>query len=110
MAALGAPLAALAGTGVVDLWRAYRRGGRAAWLLPAAIAADAAWTAYLLARRISFLPWLLPLTLTLAAAGITALLLARTGGRERGRLAVAGPAGARAGAARAPGGRGRRPL
>jgi 4-amino-4-deoxy-L-arabinose transferase-like glycosyltransferase len=94
LAALAAPLAALAGAGLVDLWRAYRQGGAWAWGLPAAVAADAAWTSYLLARRISFLPWLLPLTLTLATAGIAGLLVARTGGRVRGRLAVAGLAGA----------------
>ena len=45
LAAYTAALAALAGAGIVELWHAYRRGGRAAWLLPAAIATEAAWTA-----------------------------------------------------------------
>jgi hypothetical protein len=89
-AALAAPLAALAGAGMVDMWRAYRRGSPWAWLLPAAVAADGAWTTYLLARRLSFLPWLLPLTLTLATAGVAGMLVARTGGRVRGRLAASG--------------------
>jgi hypothetical protein len=90
LGALAAPLAALAGAGLVGLWRAYRPGGPWTWLLPAAVTADAAWTTYLLARRISFLPWLLPLTLTLAAAGIAGLLVARTTGRARTRLAATG--------------------
>jgi 4-amino-4-deoxy-L-arabinose transferase-like glycosyltransferase len=90
-AALAAPLAALAGAGIVTLWRQYRRGGRPAGLiLPAAILADAAWTTYLMTRDASFLPWLLPLMLTLAAAGTAALLLAKTGLGLRGRLAPIG--------------------
>ena len=89
-AALAAPLAALAGAGIVEFWQAYRRGGRAALLLPAAIGAETAWTAWLLARRMSFLPWLLPVMLILAAAGITALLVARTRPPARGRLAITG--------------------
>jgi 4-amino-4-deoxy-L-arabinose transferase-like glycosyltransferase len=88
LAALAAPLAALTGAGVVELWRAYRQGGFWSWVLPAAVAADAAWTSYLLARRISFLPWLLPLTLALTAAGTAGLLLARS--NRRGRVAAAG--------------------
>jgi 4-amino-4-deoxy-L-arabinose transferase-like glycosyltransferase len=90
MAALAAPLAALAGAGLVDLWRVYRQGSSWAWLLPAAVAADGAWASYLLARRLSFLPWLLPLMLILTAVGVAGLLVARTGGRVRGRLAAPG--------------------
>jgi 4-amino-4-deoxy-L-arabinose transferase-like glycosyltransferase len=89
-AALAAPLAALAGAGMIDMWRAHRRGSPWAWLLPTAVAADGAWTTYLLARRLSFLPWLLPVMLILTAVGVAGLLVARTGGRVRGRLAAAG--------------------
>jgi 4-amino-4-deoxy-L-arabinose transferase-like glycosyltransferase len=90
LSALAAPLAALTGAGTVALWHGYRAGGRRAWLLPAVVGAEAAWTGYLLARYPSFLPWLLPLTLVLAAAGVTALILARRNGSVRPRLAVLG--------------------
>jgi 4-amino-4-deoxy-L-arabinose transferase-like glycosyltransferase len=85
-AALAAPLAALGAAGIVDFRRAYREGGRAAWLLPVAVAAEAAWTVYLLARRHWFLPWLLPLVLVLAVGGIAALVpgLLRGPARARG--------------------------
>jgi 4-amino-4-deoxy-L-arabinose transferase-like glycosyltransferase len=36
-------IAALAGGGLVILWRAYRRGGWQRWLLPVAVAATVAW-------------------------------------------------------------------
>jgi 4-amino-4-deoxy-L-arabinose transferase-like glycosyltransferase len=91
-AALAAPLAALAGAGMIDMWRAYRQQSPWAWLLPAAVAADGAWTTYLLARRLSFLPWLLPVMLILTAVGVAGLLVAKTGGRVRRRLAAAAPA------------------
>ena len=46
IAALAPALAALGGAGIVLLWRAYRTGRRAAWLLPAAVlAAPAIWSA-----------------------------------------------------------------
>jgi 4-amino-4-deoxy-L-arabinose transferase-like glycosyltransferase len=41
------PLSALAGVGVVTLWWRYRRGGRAALLLPAALLATAGWQLFI---------------------------------------------------------------
>ena len=40
--AVAPPIAALAGGGLVVLWRAYRRGGWHRWLLPVAVAATVA--------------------------------------------------------------------
>ena len=69
---LAPPLAALSGTGVVLGWRAYRAGGRAAWLLPAAVLSELAWAGWLWSGYASFLPWarwaLLAVGLAAAAA------------------------------------------
>jgi hypothetical protein len=57
IASLAPPLAALSGAGIVLGWRAYRAGGRAAWLLPAAVLAELAWAGWLWSGYASFLPW-----------------------------------------------------
>jgi hypothetical protein len=54
---LGPALAAICGAGVVELWRAYRAGGRRAWLLPLAVAGSDVWAIYL-AYGYSDVPWL----------------------------------------------------
>ena len=69
---IAAPLAALAGAGTVMLWRAYREGGRSAWVLPGTVAATAAWGAVLAGGYPSFLPPLVPAVLLL---GLVSLLL-----------------------------------
>ncbi|MFC1420346.1 ArnT family glycosyltransferase [Streptacidiphilus cavernicola] len=69
---IAAPLAALAGAGTVLLWRAYRAGGPAAWVLPGTVAATAAWGAVLADGYPSFLPPLVPAVLLL---GLVAVLL-----------------------------------
>ena len=74
MAALAPPLAALSGAGLVAFWRAYRSGGPPAWLLPAAIALTAGWTAYLTGKFPTFLPWLV--WVMVALAGVALLILA----------------------------------
>ncbi|MEU6777398.1 glycosyltransferase family 39 protein [Streptomyces sp. NPDC046759] len=106
MGVIAVPLAALTGAGTVLLWRAHRAGGRRAWALPGAVAATAAWGAYLAALFPSFLPWLAPAVAVLgaAAAGMLALALARPE-RQRagGRLALAGLAAALAAVLLAPG-------
>ncbi|PWI43643.1 glycosyltransferase family 39 protein [Streptomyces sp. ICBB 8177] len=92
MGVVAVPLAALTGGGVVQLWRAYRAGGRRAWALPAAVAATVTWGAYLTSQFTSFLPWLAPVEIGLGVLAVVLLALARPGGRitARGRIALAG--------------------
>ncbi len=91
MGVIAVPLAALAGGGMTLLWRAYRAGGRRAWVLPGAVAATAAWGAYIASGFPTFLPWLAPAVGVLAVAAVVLLVLARPGGvRSGGRLALAG--------------------
>ncbi|MEU8587262.1 glycosyltransferase family 39 protein [Streptomyces sp. NPDC048664] len=89
MGVIAVPLAALTGGGVTLMWRAYRAGGPRAWALPAAVAATAAWSAYLAAGFPAFLPWLAPAVCVLGLSAVVLLVLARPG-RARGRLALAG--------------------
>ncbi|MEU8970518.1 glycosyltransferase family 39 protein [Streptomyces monashensis] len=95
MGVIAVPLAALTGAGTVLMWRAYRAGGPRAWALPGAVAASAAWAAYLAGQFTSFAPWLAPAVGVLAVAGLALLFLARPGGqRAGGRFALAGLAAA----------------
>jgi 4-amino-4-deoxy-L-arabinose transferase-like glycosyltransferase len=76
---LGPPAAALVGIGVAALWRAYRRGGWTAWMLPAALAATAGWQLNVLSDYPQWSAWLAPLLLggsLIAAAGLAAAWLA----------------------------------
>jgi hypothetical protein len=73
MAALAPPLAALSGFGIVEFWRAYRRGGRAAWLLPAVVAGQAGWAVYLARPYGDFLPWLTPAVIVTSVIAVVAL-------------------------------------
>jgi 4-amino-4-deoxy-L-arabinose transferase-like glycosyltransferase len=77
VASLAPPVAALSGLGIVMFWRAYRRGGRQAWILPLAIAAEMAWVAWLWSHYPNFLSWALWGTLALGVAAIVVLALAR---------------------------------
>ncbi|MFI2206164.1 ArnT family glycosyltransferase [Streptomyces sp. NPDC020192] len=91
MGVIAVPLAALTGAGTVLMWRAYRAGGPRAWVLPGAVAATAAWAAYLSGQFPSFVPWLPPTVAVLGLAGLALLLVARPGRpRAGGRLAFAG--------------------
>ncbi|KUM99633.1 mannosyltransferase [Streptomyces yokosukanensis] len=97
MGVIAVPLAALTGGGVAVLWRAYRAGGPRAWALPGAVAATAAWSAYVAGRFPSFLPWLAPVVGVLGLAAVVLLALARPGRGTSaggtasvGRLALAG--------------------
>ncbi|MFF3910750.1 ArnT family glycosyltransferase [Streptomyces sp. NPDC001848] len=93
MGVIAVPLAALTGGGIVLMWRAYRAGGRRAGALPGAVAATAAWSAYLAGRFPSFLPWLAPAVGVLGLGAVALLVWARPGrGPFRGRLALVGPA------------------
>ncbi|MBX7548512.1 glycosyltransferase family 39 protein [Streptomyces sp. tea 10] len=95
MGVIAVPLAALTGAGTVLMWRAYRAGGPRAWALPGAVAATAAWAAYLAGQFTSFAAWLAPTVGVLAVAGLVLLFLARPGGRSAGgRHALGGLAAA----------------
>ncbi|MGK4583847.1 ArnT family glycosyltransferase [Kitasatospora sp. HPMI-4] len=97
MGVIATPLAALSGTGLVLMWRAFRAGGRRAWALPVAIAGTVAWCAYLARMYPTFLPWLAPAAIALGVLALVLLGVARKGaggGRPAGpvgrRLALAG--------------------
>lgn len=109
VAAVAPATAALAGGGLVVLWRAYRRGvargrvvrgGVARWLpLPLAVAATVAWAGWLSNRFPTFLPWMTPLLVALGAVSVALLVavgLARGTRRLRrhrfltARMALAG--------------------
>ncbi|TQF02531.1 glycosyltransferase family 39 protein [Kitasatospora acidiphila] len=90
MATLAPAIAALCGAGMVLLWRTYREGGRASWLLPSVVAAQAAWTWYLWSGSTSFAPWLRWAGLVAALVGTAALVLGRLSGRGRARVAAVG--------------------
>jgi len=91
VASLAPALAALSAAGIVMFWREYRSGGRRGWLLPAAVAAEVAWAAYLWWPYRSFLPavaWTVFILGIVAAAGLVAApLISRHAGT---RLAAAG--------------------
>lgn len=88
MGVVAVPLAALSGAGLCAFWRAYRDGGRRARALPIAVAATAAWCAYLTWRFPAYLPWL---GWTVAGLGAAALALLARGRRAAGRsLTTAG--------------------
>ncbi|MEZ0095480.1 ArnT family glycosyltransferase [Streptacidiphilus sp. EB129] len=72
MGVIAAPLAALGGFGLVQLWRAYRDGARGAWPLPVTVAVGAGWAALLARNYPHFLSPLAPAVLLLA---LVALLL-----------------------------------
>jgi 4-amino-4-deoxy-L-arabinose transferase-like glycosyltransferase len=95
MATMAPPLAALAGLGVVSLWRAAREPGWLAWLLPGTLVLTCAWqlgveTSALPGSGDEWVTWLhrAPIGGTLIAAGVLIVLriLAR---RASPRLAAA---------------------
>ncbi|QMU69299.1 glycosyltransferase family 39 protein [Streptacidiphilus sp. P02-A3a] len=94
MGVIAAPLAALTGAGLVQLWQAYRAGGYGAWGLPATVAVTAGWGALVARDYPRFLPWLAPAVAGLALASVLLLAapLLRSGSRppRRRGLGVAG--------------------
>lgn len=92
MGVVAVPLAALFGAGMVQFWRAWRCGGRArVWALPTAVVSTVVWSAGIAEQFPSFLPWLAPAAITLAAGALALLRLSCTGddGKRR-RMAVLG--------------------
>ncbi|MGQ5638154.1 MULTISPECIES: ArnT family glycosyltransferase [unclassified Streptomyces] len=76
-------IAALCGGGGAMLLRAFRTDRRWAWVLPLALAVTGVWAVVLLRRAAGWHTWLWPAIGLLTAAGITGMLLSRTGGRTR---------------------------
>ncbi|MEV6949661.1 glycosyltransferase family 39 protein [Streptomyces sp. NPDC051172] len=91
MGVVAVPLAALFGGGIVQFWRAWRRGDRTrSWALPAAAVSTVAWSAFI-ATRYSFLPWLTPAAVVAGTGGLLLLALSRTASRRApSRIAVLG--------------------
>ncbi|MFD4556537.1 ArnT family glycosyltransferase [Streptomyces sp. NPDC058469] len=92
LATLAPAIAALSAAGTVELWRAHRtaRAGWRLWVLPAVIAAEAAWTVHLASDHTDFAPWLIPVVC--AAALIAVMALGRASRSIRiGGLRVGGP-------------------
>ncbi|MFF3918608.1 ArnT family glycosyltransferase [Streptomyces sp. NPDC001852] len=85
MGVVAVALAAFAAAGVVQAWRAALRGGRRAWVLPVALAGNAAWCVTLTLWYPRFLSWSAPAAAILAVAG-----LALTAVRRRPRMVTAG--------------------
>jgi 4-amino-4-deoxy-L-arabinose transferase-like glycosyltransferase len=73
---LGPALAAICGAGAMELWRAYRAGGRRAWLLPLAVAGSVVWAIYLAYGYPTYRGWLIPVLAVLGVVAIAALLTA----------------------------------
>jgi len=87
---LAPALAALAGTGAVMMWDAYRNSARSGWALPVAVAAEAAWTWYLGSYESGFLPWLRWLALAASLVGLLAMVWGKVSPSIRSRLLVVG--------------------
>lgn len=98
VASLAPPLAALGGAGIVLMWRAYRAGGRAAWLLPAGVLAELAWAGWLWSGYASFLPWARWAASAVGLVALAILLADRLTGRDRPAEAAPDPADATASA------------
>jgi 4-amino-4-deoxy-L-arabinose transferase-like glycosyltransferase len=90
-AALAPPLAALSAAGIVLAWQAYR-DGTAVWALPTAIAAEAAWSAYLSSRYPAFLPWLIWIVSAVAVVSLAVLIAAKLRIQVRSGVLVGGMA------------------
>ncbi|WP_410601126.1 ArnT family glycosyltransferase [Amycolatopsis sp. lyj-90] len=90
VASLAPAVAALSALGIVLFWRAYREGGKRAWLLPLAVAAEVAWAAWLWSHYPNFLPWAKWGALALGVAAVVALILARVVKTTSPRLVTAG--------------------
>ncbi|MFI1411802.1 glycosyltransferase family 39 protein [Streptomyces sp. NPDC020707] len=81
LATLAPAIAALSAAGTVALWRAHRgaNAGWPRWVLPAVVAAEAAWTIHLASAYTDFAPWLIPLVSVAALAAVLALGLSANG-------------------------------
>ncbi|MGC5567997.1 glycosyltransferase family 39 protein [Streptomyces sp. FR-108] len=81
LATLAPAVAALSAAGTVALWRDHRgaNAGWPRWVLPAVVAAEAAWTIHLASAYTDFAPWLIPVVSVAALAAVLALGLSANG-------------------------------
>lgn len=87
-------IAALAGIGVVAMWRDYRRPGWRAWLLPLALLVAAGMQTIFLLHYPGFAPVLAPIVLEVCVPAAFLLIVARLiSGRAAHQAAQPGPAG-----------------
>ncbi|AQZ60514.1 4-amino-4-deoxy-L-arabinose transferase and related glycosyltransferases of PMT family [[Actinomadura] parvosata subsp. kistnae] len=86
--AMAPAVAALAGTGVVVMWAAYRRSRAWAWVLPLAVAVTGGWSFVVLRRTPEWLPWLAWVVLGATLVAVAALVLARMRRQVRVRVAA----------------------
>ncbi|HKO25490.1 MAG TPA: glycosyltransferase family 39 protein, partial [Chloroflexota bacterium] len=81
-------IAALAGIGLVALWRDYRSSGWRGWALPLTLLVTAGAQAYLLASYPGWSSWLTPLAVGFCVVAAITLAARRLGGRVSGRVAL----------------------
>ena len=86
VSSLAPPIAALGGAGIVMFWRAYRAEGWRGWVLPLAVAAEAAWAYFLWRDYAGFLPWARDLLVVAGAVAVVALVVVRLSRLARARL------------------------
>jgi 4-amino-4-deoxy-L-arabinose transferase-like glycosyltransferase len=89
LAALAAPLAALAAAGIVMFWRAYRADGWRGWMLPVALVAELAWALFLWRDYGGFFPWARDAIVVAGVVAIVVLVAAWLAVRSQARLATA---------------------
>jgi 4-amino-4-deoxy-L-arabinose transferase-like glycosyltransferase len=90
VASLAPPLAALSAAGIVMFWRYFRAGDPRGWVLPVAVAAEAAWALFLWRDYNSFLPWMRIVIAAAAVAGIVVMVALQLTHRARVRLMTVG--------------------
>jgi 4-amino-4-deoxy-L-arabinose transferase-like glycosyltransferase len=90
VASLAPPLAALSAAGIVMFWRYFRSGDARGWVLPVAVAAEAAWALFLWRDYPSFLPWLRIVIVVAAVIGIGLMVAVRLTRRATARLMAIG--------------------
>lgn len=69
--------AALAGGGLITMWRRYRLGGWQGWFLPVGLAAAAFYQAYILTGFTSWNAWLGPVLIVIGICAVIGLALGR---------------------------------
>jgi 4-amino-4-deoxy-L-arabinose transferase-like glycosyltransferase len=90
VASLAPPLAALSAAGIVMFWRYFRSGDARGWVLPVAVAAEAAWALFLWRDYGTFLPWLRIVIVVAAVIGIGLMVAVRLTRRATARLMTIG--------------------
>ncbi|WP_234376811.1 glycosyltransferase family 39 protein [Streptomyces sp. TP-A0356] len=90
MGVVAVALSALSAAGLVRAWRAYRDGGRRAWVLPAATVANVAWCVVLTLCYPHFLGWQAYASIALCVLFLALVGLSRMRAVHRQRILAAG--------------------